>query len=84
VLDITNSPTFITVLTIKRQLNFLTTVKTELCGEVLIREVKLKVKQSRYTSWRRLGGGLQDVQLLLILDLGNRWGEWSASRPGRT
>jgi hypothetical protein len=23
------------------------------------------------------------VQLLLIHDLGTRWGEWSASRPGR-
>jgi hypothetical protein len=23
------------------------------------------------------------MQLLLILDLGNRWGEWSASRHGR-
>jgi hypothetical protein len=24
-----------------------------------------------------------ELQLLLILDLGTRWGEWSASRPGR-
>jgi hypothetical protein len=24
-----------------------------------------------------------DVQLLLNKDLGTRWGEWSASRPGR-
>jgi hypothetical protein len=24
-----------------------------------------------------------EVQLLLIHDLGTRWGEWSASRPGR-
>jgi hypothetical protein len=23
------------------------------------------------------------MQLLLVLDLDNRWGEWSASRPGR-
>jgi hypothetical protein len=23
------------------------------------------------------------AELLLILDLGTRWGEWSASRPGR-
>jgi hypothetical protein len=30
--------------------------------------------------WRRQGGA--EVQLLLILDLGTRWGEWSASRPG--
>jgi hypothetical protein len=28
-----------------------------------------------------LGG--EEVQLLLIHDLGTRWGEWSASRPGR-
>jgi hypothetical protein len=28
-----------------------------------------------------LGGGGK-LQLLLILDLGTRWGEWSASRPG--
>jgi hypothetical protein len=30
---------------------------------------------------RRLGG--EEVQPLLILNLGTRWGEWSASRPGR-
>jgi len=41
--------------------------------------VKKKVKQSRYTPWRRLGGR----ELLLIHDLGTRWGEWSPSRPGR-
>jgi hypothetical protein len=34
------------------------------------------VKQSRFTPWRRLGG--EDVQLLLILDLGTRWG-WVVS-----
>jgi hypothetical protein len=28
-----------------------------------------------------LGG--EEVSLLLILDLGTRWGEWSASRPDR-
>jgi hypothetical protein len=28
-----------------------------------------------------LGG--EEVWLLLIHDLGTRWGEWSASRPGR-
>jgi hypothetical protein len=32
---------------------------------------KVKVKQSRYTPWRRLGG--EEVYLLLILDLGTRW-----------
>jgi hypothetical protein len=35
-----------------------------------------KVKQSRYTPWRRLGG--EEVQLLLIHDLGTRWG-WVVS-----
>jgi hypothetical protein len=33
---------------------------------------KAKVKQFRYTPWRRLGG--EEVLLLLILDLGTRWG----------
>jgi hypothetical protein len=28
-----------------------------------------------------LGG--EEVELLLILDLGTRWGEWLAPRPGR-
>jgi hypothetical protein len=32
---------------------------------------KKKVKQSRYTPWRRLGG--EEVWLLLILDLNTRW-----------
>jgi hypothetical protein len=31
-----------------------------------------KVKQSRYSPWRRLGG--EEVYLLLIHDLGTRWG----------
>jgi hypothetical protein len=35
-------------------------------------KMEVKVKQSRYTPWRRLGG--EEVQLLLILDLGTRWG----------
>jgi hypothetical protein len=30
---------------------------------------------------RRLG--VEEVQLLLVHNLGTRWGEWSASRPGR-
>jgi hypothetical protein len=38
---------------------------------VQIKKVK-KVKQSLYTPWRRLGG--EEVQLLLIHDLGTRWG----------
>jgi hypothetical protein len=33
---------------------------------------KVKVKQSLYTPWRRLGR--EEVQLLLIHDLGTRWG----------
>jgi hypothetical protein len=37
---------------------------------------KVKVKQSRYAPWRRLGG--EEVWLLLILDLGTRW-EWVVS-----
>jgi hypothetical protein len=40
-----------------------------------------KIKLSRYTPWRRLRG--EEVQFLLILDLGTRWGERSASRLGR-
>jgi hypothetical protein len=40
-----------------------------------------KVKQSRYMPWRRLGG--EEIQLLLIHDIGTRWGECSASRPDR-
>jgi hypothetical protein len=27
--------------------------------------------------------GREDIHLLLILDLDTRWGEWSASHPGR-
>jgi hypothetical protein len=38
-----------------------------------------KIKMSLYTPWRRLEG--EEVEL--ILDLGTRWGVWSASRPGR-
>jgi hypothetical protein len=30
-----------------------------------------------------LGGERGDILLLLILDLGTRWDEWSASRPDR-
>jgi hypothetical protein len=33
---------------------------------------KVKVKPSRYTPWRRMWG--EEVQLLLILNLGTRWG----------
>jgi hypothetical protein len=39
-------------------------------------DTEVKVEQSRYTPWRRLGG--EELQLLLILDLGNRWG-WAVS-----
>jgi hypothetical protein len=43
--------------------------------------LKKKVKQSRYTPWRRLGGEgyISNSFLTLTLD----GGEWSASRPGR-
>jgi hypothetical protein len=33
---------------------------------------KSKIKLSHYAPWRRLGG--EEVQLLLILNLGTRWG----------
>jgi hypothetical protein len=33
---------------------------------------RVKKKQSRYTPWRRWGG--QEVELILIHDLGTRWG----------
>jgi hypothetical protein len=42
----------------------------------LLHVVKKKVKWSRYTPWRRLGG--EELQLLLILNLGTRWG-WVVS-----
>jgi hypothetical protein len=47
----------------------------------LVEKGKKRAKQSRYTPWKRLRG--EEVLLLLILDLCTRWGEWSASRPGR-
>jgi heme/copper-type cytochrome/quinol oxidase subunit 2 len=37
-----------------------------------VSETIVKVKQSRYTPWRRLGR--EEVWLLLILDFGTRWG----------
>jgi hypothetical protein len=40
-------------------------------------KIKPKIKLSHHTSWRRLGG--EKVWLLLILGVGTRWGEWSAS-----
>jgi hypothetical protein len=46
--------------------------KMALCVYVYI----YKVKQSRYMPWRRLGG--EEVLLLLIHDLGTRWG-WVVS-----
>jgi hypothetical protein len=36
------------------------------------KSVVSKVKQSHHTPWRRLGG--KELQFLLILDLGTRWG----------
>jgi hypothetical protein len=41
-----------------------------------------KVKLSCYMPWRHMGG--EEVSLLLILNLGSRWGKWSASRLGHT
>jgi hypothetical protein len=38
--------------------------------------LRVKVKLSRYTPWRRFGG--EEVLLLLILNLGTRWG-WVVS-----
>jgi hypothetical protein len=46
-----------------------------------IRFCVLKLKLSHCTPRRRLGG--EEVQLPLILDLGTKWCEWSASRPER-
>jgi hypothetical protein len=43
---------------------------------------KKKVKQSRYTPWRRLGGEGYSSYSFLTSALDG--GEWSASRPGRT
>jgi hypothetical protein len=40
-----------------------------------------KLKLSHYMPRRRLEG--EEIELLLILDLGTRWGEWSASRSSR-
>jgi len=39
------------------------------------------VKKQSYTPWWRLAG--EEVYVLLILDLGTRWGERSASRLSR-
>jgi hypothetical protein len=38
----------------------------------IIITTKVKKKLSRYTPWRHMGG--EEVQLLLILNLGTRWG----------
>jgi hypothetical protein len=43
---------------------------------------KKKVKQSRYTPWRRLGG--EEYSSYSFLTSALDGGEWSASRPGRT
>jgi hypothetical protein len=42
-----------------------------------------KVKQSRYTPWRRLGGGERRNSSYSFLTSALDGGEWSASRPGR-
>jgi hypothetical protein len=41
----------------------------------------MKLKHCPATAMQRQGG--EEVELLLILNLGTRWGEWSASRPCR-
>jgi hypothetical protein len=41
-----------------------------------------KIKLSRYTPWRRLRA--EEVARVPVLDLYTRWGEWSASRSGRS
>jgi hypothetical protein len=43
--------------------------------------LKVKVKQSRYTPWRRLGGEEYSSYSFSTLVLDG--GEWSALRPGR-
>jgi hypothetical protein len=45
------------------------------------RLINTKPKAVPLHAMEALGGEV--VQLLLILDLGTRWGAWSASRPGR-
>jgi hypothetical protein len=47
----------------------------------LFKSNKLKAKAVTLHATRCLGR--EEVQFLLIPDLGTRWGEWSASRPGR-
>jgi hypothetical protein len=41
----------------------------------------IKAKAVPLHAMKALGG--RGVYLLLILNLGTRWGEWSESRPGR-
>jgi hypothetical protein len=41
----------------------------------------VKVKQSRYTPWRRFGG--EEYSSYSFTTSALDWGEWSASRPGR-
>jgi hypothetical protein len=43
--------------------------------------VRSKVKAVPLAPCRRQGG--EEIELLLILNLGTGWSEWSASRPGR-
>jgi hypothetical protein len=45
-------------------ISFINTVQTA--------KTVITTKQSRYTPWWRLGG--EEIHLLLILDLGTRWG----------
>jgi hypothetical protein len=46
---------------------------------VVVAIVNIKLSRYRHAGVK----GCEEKQLLLILDLGTTWGEWSASRPGR-
>jgi hypothetical protein len=51
-------------------------------GQFLFTKVSVRIKaKSRYTPWRRMGGGRYSSYSFLTLALSG--GEWSASRPGR-
>jgi hypothetical protein len=54
---------------------------TPLCKRQFVIYVKIKVKQSRYTPWRRLGG--EEYSSYSFTTSALDGGEGSASRPGR-
>jgi hypothetical protein len=57
-------------------------VAVQCCCQRLNLIVSKKVKQSRYTPWRRLGGGRRYSSYSFSTSALDE-GEWSASRPGR-